>query len=130
MHQTKIDIYYEDTDAIGVVYHANYLKYFERGRTCWIKDQGYDLNTIHQEHQLAFVVKSLQTNFLKPAKLHDILIVQTTVCLKTPYRSQWHQIIKRDNTVITEQNSEIVCINQEQKLCVFPTFLSSKMTVC
>ena len=74
-----VRIYYEDTDAGGVVYYANYLKYLERGRTEFIRALGVEQRELARETGLAFAVRSLSAEYLKPAVLDDELVVTTTV---------------------------------------------------
>jgi acyl-CoA thioester hydrolase len=74
-----VRIYYEDTDAGGVVYYANYLKYLERGRTEFIRALGVEQRELARDTGLAFAVRSLSAEYLKPAVLDDELVVTTTV---------------------------------------------------
>lgn len=74
-----IRVYYEDTDASGVVYHANYLRWFERGRTEWLRAQGWGQETLRTEHGIAFTIANLEITYLKPARLDDELEVVTAV---------------------------------------------------
>ena len=66
-------IYYEHTDATEFVYHTNYLKFMERARTEWLDSLGFSQRILKQTHDIFFVVKSANINFIKPAKLDDIL---------------------------------------------------------
>lgn len=70
-----IRIYYEDTDVSGVVYHANYLRYFERARTEWLRAQGLSQESLRVDHGIAFTVANMQIDFLIPARLDDQLNV-------------------------------------------------------
>ena len=69
-------IYYEDTDAQGVVYYANYLKFFERARTEYLREVGYEQMKLMQEG-IIFIVRSLELKLIKPAKLDDSVKVST-----------------------------------------------------
>jgi len=69
----NVRVYYEDTDAGGIVYHANYLKFFERARTEWLRATGIDHQALKQQHDAALVVKSISTDYHAPAKLDDTL---------------------------------------------------------
>lgn len=71
--------YWEDTDASGVVYHANYLRWFERARTEWLRARGYDQEAMRVTLGIAFTVASLEIRYLRPARLDDALEVQTEV---------------------------------------------------
>ena len=68
-----VRIYYEDTDAGGVVYYANYLKYLERCRTEWLREIGHDQADLLRDPGIAFVVRSVSLEYLKPARLDDLL---------------------------------------------------------
>ncbi|MBI2383545.1 MAG: tol-pal system-associated acyl-CoA thioesterase [Gammaproteobacteria bacterium] len=68
-----VRIYYEDTDASGVVYHANYLRYFERARTEWVRARGLSHERLRLERGLAFTVADMQIAFVKPARMDDAL---------------------------------------------------------
>ncbi len=74
-----IRIYYEDTDSGGVVYHANYLRYFERGRTEWLRHLGIDQDRLQQEFGIVFAVRSMQIEFKQPALFNQILWVSSAL---------------------------------------------------
>jgi acyl-CoA thioester hydrolase len=81
-HVMRVRVYYEDTDFSGVVYHANYLRFMERGRTNYLRLLGADHRALFHEASreapgFAFVVRSMQIEFLKPARMDDILEVTT-----------------------------------------------------
>jgi acyl-CoA thioester hydrolase len=66
-----VRVYYEDTDAGGVVYYANYLKFLERARTEWLRALGFELDRLAREHGVIFIVRSLSIEYLKPAAFND-----------------------------------------------------------
>lgn len=74
-----IRIYYEDTDVSGVVYHANYLRFFERARTEWLRARGCSQERLRHEQQAAFTVSEIEVAFRRPARLDDELDVTVTV---------------------------------------------------
>ncbi len=74
-----VRVYYEDTDAGGVVYHSNYINYFERARTEWLRQLGYELDELAQNEQLIFVVRALNCEYLLPAKFNDELFVSAEI---------------------------------------------------
>ena len=81
-HHMQVRVYYEDTDFSGIVYHANYLRFMERGRTNYLRLLGADHHALFEETQneapgFAFVVRSMQLEFLKPARMDDLLDVVT-----------------------------------------------------
>jgi acyl-CoA thioester hydrolase len=82
-HVMPVRVYYEDTDFSGVVYHANYLRFMERGRTNYLRLLGADHGALFAQAEseapgLAFVVRAMQIEFLKPARMDDVLTVETT----------------------------------------------------
>ena len=76
-----VRVYYEDTDAGGVVYYANYLKFCERARTEWLRTFGVSQQALIDEQGLGFVVRSVQADYLAPARLDDALEVVTRVAM-------------------------------------------------
>ena len=74
-----VRVYYEDTDAGGVVYHANYLRYMERARSEWLRALGHPVDQIAQQEKKLFVVRSVQIQFERPARLSDELLVSAEV---------------------------------------------------
>lgn len=81
-HHQRVRVYYEDTDFTGIVYHANYLRYMERGRTNYLRLIGADHRVLFEQTEkeapgFAFVVRSMAIDYLKPAKMDDILEVIT-----------------------------------------------------
>ena len=78
VHRLTIRVYYEDTDFSGVVYHANYLRFLERGRTDNLRLAGLDQSTLHASGDgLVFAVRRLTLDFLKPARMDDMVVVET-----------------------------------------------------
>lgn len=77
--EAQFRVYYEDTDSGGVVYYANYLKFIERCRTEWLRSLGYDQSALSAQHQLVFMVRSVEGDFLRPAILDDLLTVDLRV---------------------------------------------------
>ena len=79
MNQQRFRVYYEDTDAGGVVFYANYLKFIERGRTEYLRNLGFDQSVLANQKNVVFVVKSLSADYLSPAYLDDMVEVQTNI---------------------------------------------------
>jgi acyl-CoA thioester hydrolase len=78
VHRLTVRVYYEDTDFSGIVYHANYLKYFERGRTDQLRLAGVAQSELHAEGEgIAFAVRRMTIDWLKPARMDDVLTVET-----------------------------------------------------
>ncbi|MEZ5535038.1 MAG: tol-pal system-associated acyl-CoA thioesterase [Thiolinea sp.] len=74
-----VRVYYEDTDAGGVVYHSQYLNFMERARTEYLRELGYDQDTLAGELNVLFVVRNIQIDYLRPARFNDLLAVHTSV---------------------------------------------------
>lgn len=72
-----IRVYYEDTDSGGVVYHSNYLKFMERARTEWLRQLGFEQDRLRDEQGMIFAVRSMELDFLAPARFNDGLLVHT-----------------------------------------------------
>ena len=75
----NVRVYYEDTDAGGIVYYANYLKFFERARTEWLRALHVDQHDLLREHDAMFVVKSVSAEYHAPAKLDDVLKLTVSI---------------------------------------------------
>ena len=74
-----VRVYYEDTDAAGVVYYANYLRFIERARTDWLRTLGVDQSALMQSDGIAFAVRALEADYFKPGRLDDELMVRSTL---------------------------------------------------
>jgi len=72
-------VYYEDTDSVGLVYHANYLKFMERARTEWLRSVGIEQDVLAREEGIVFAVRSVELDYLKPAKFNDLLEISVTI---------------------------------------------------
>jgi acyl-CoA thioester hydrolase len=78
-HRHQIRVYYEDTDFSGLVYHASYLRFMERGRTELLRALGVNQSDVHDGDALAFVVRHMVIDFIKPARMDDLIEVETEV---------------------------------------------------
>ncbi|SFE13445.1 tol-pal system-associated acyl-CoA thioesterase [Nitrosomonas sp. Nm166] len=74
-----VRVYYQDTDAGGVVYHSTYLNFMERARYEWLRELGFDVNSLIEIHQILFMVRSLEIEYFKPAVLDDLLYVTVAI---------------------------------------------------
>jgi len=97
-----VRVYYEDTDAQGVVYYANYFRFLERARTEWLRDLGVDMVALMTEERRIFVVAEVQARFLAPARLNDQLIVTAQLTSLSRVSFDIEQNIYRD-TIDGEQ---------------------------
>ena len=112
----KIRVYYEDTDASGRVYHANYLKYFERGRSNLIYQSKYNHQELLKKFNIIFVVKSLNINYLKPAFFEDIIEVQTSLNILSRVKLNFNQKIIRNNELLVDAEVIVIPINTKGKI--------------
>lgn len=92
-----VRVYYEDTDAQGVVYYANYFRYMERARTEWLRALGVEQDVLMQEQRRVFVVVDTQAEFLKPARFNDQLTVSARLLNRARASFDLEQIISRTN---------------------------------
>ncbi len=108
-----LKIYYEDTDAGGVVYHANYLRYMERARSEWLAQLGYEHRELAAQANAAFVVSSLDIRYKVPARLDDRLEVRTTPTRMGPVRIVFEQeVVFRDSGVVAAAATvEVACVD-------------------
>ena len=122
----KIKVYYEDTDASGRVYHSNYLKYFERGRTDFLYRLGFNHKTLLERYELYFVVKACDINFKKPAYFEDELVVETNIEKISKVKIIFHQMLKKDNVIIVDSQITITSININGKITKMPNEMLEK----
>lgn len=79
MHNSQFRVYYEDTDLAGIVYHANFLKFIERGRSDMVAEMGVDQTALKAEQDIVFAVRRMQLEFIRPAKFGDLLEVTSFI---------------------------------------------------
>ena len=129
MSQHNFRVYYEDTDAGGVVFYANYLKFIERGRTEYLRDLGFDQGKITKEKDIVFVVKSLSADYLSPAYLDDMIQVQTNIKLTKNASLVFTQKILNleKNTVLFNAEVKVVSVLKNNlKPCAIPQEIMEK----
>jgi acyl-CoA thioester hydrolase len=107
-----VRVYYEDTDAAGVVYYANYLKFMERARTEWLSAKGFGLAVLERDHGIAFAVRRVEIDYLRPARLDDRLEVTFTVVEGGRARLVADQEIRRGHEVLTRARVTVACIDR------------------
>ncbi len=104
-------IYYEDTDAGGVVYYANYLKFFERARTELLRQQNISQSNLIQEHNLLFVVANCNIKYIKGAKLDDLVTIKTKIIEIKSITITMKQEMFLENKLLNEMEVKIACID-------------------
>ena len=120
-YNTKV--YYEDTDAVGIVYYANYLKFLERARSEAIYSMGLTNKKLLNDHGTVIIVKSCKIDYKKPAKFEDLLEIISKI--KTISKSSFtmDQMIKRKEEIISESEIVLVTVNTEGKPIRIPDIL-------
>lgn len=129
MFNWRVRVYYEDTDAGGVVYHANYLRFMERARSEWLRDIGHPVGQIAKRDHCLFVVREVNMKFLRPAKLDDELIVGARLVATRRTSMQIEQQIWRDNDesgdVLLNAMIQLVTVSSETfRPIALPRFLT------
>ena len=114
MHRFKVKIYYEDTDAGGVVYYANYLRYMERARTEFLLEKGIDVAEYHNKGIL-FAVVHVDVRYKRPAKLGEIIEVTTEVTEMTHVTILIEHKILRGDDLLVEATVKLACISGNGK---------------
>lgn len=112
----QIRIYYEDTDCGGVVYYANFLRYFERARTEYLRDRGFEV-AAYAAAGLVFVVAHAEVSYQAPARYNDVLDIETAVVDVTRTSLTFAHAIRRigDDRVIVEGAARLVCVDERGK---------------
>ena len=121
----KVKVYYEDTDAGGVVYYANYLKYIERARSEAIYSLGLTNTNLQKDHNTLIIVKSCNIEYKKPAKFEDELEIISSILSKTKTSFTMLQLIKKNEEIISEATVQLVTVNKEGKPIKIPEILNN-----
>ena len=116
----KFKIYYDDTDAGGLVYYANYLKFFERARSEAIYSLGFSNTDLKKKFKIMFIVKSCNVEYKKPAKFEDNLEINSILTSLTKTSFVMKQTINRNDELITQANFHLVSVNEDGKPTKIP----------
>ena len=108
-----VRVFYEDTDAGGVVYHANYLKFAERARTEWLRHLDIGRERLQTEFDLMFVVRRCTMDWRRPARLDDLLMVETKLAGMGKVRMTLNQTVKRGEEILCNMEIEVVAVNSQ-----------------
>ncbi|QJR10301.1 Acyl-CoA thioesterase YbgC [Usitatibacter rugosus] len=123
-----VRVYYENTDAGGVVYHAEYLKFLERARTEWLRHLGFDHQVLGRNHKVVFVVSSMAIDFIKPARLDDMVSVSVQLESLGKVRSVFVQEVRREDEVLVKAKVTVACLTVDSfKPVEIPEPLRRKM---
>lgn len=128
VYSFPVRVYFENTDAGGVVYHGEYLKFLERARTEWLRHLGFDHQVLARDHRVVFVVTAAAIDFAKPARLDDNLAVSVRLESLGKVRCVFAQEVRRDDEVLVKARITVACVTGEAfKPAEIPEALRRKM---
>jgi acyl-CoA thioester hydrolase len=126
-YNNNIRVYYEDTDAGGLVYHANYLKFAERSRTEMLRKMKIEQNILKEKYNIQFVVQKLFIKFFIPAKLDDLLKIKSEILNIYPAKINMQQNIYHKIQLLAKIDLTLGSINTEGKPTRLPKFVLNKL---
>lgn len=123
----NVRVYYEDTDAGGIVYYANYLKFFERARTEWLRALQVEQHVLAQEHGILFVVKSVNSDYHAPAKLDDVLKLTLSIEKMGRASIQFVQQAWCGERLLNTAQVKVACVGTDLSPRAIPASVIDKM---
>ncbi len=124
-----VRVYYEDTDAGGVVFYANYLKFFERARTEMLRSFRFEQDQLLAEDNIIFVVRSVQVDYLKPARFNEQIDVSAKIIDYKKASLTFEQVITRQQDVLCRATIRIACLDaQTMKPKLIPIAILEQLT--
>ena len=129
MHTMTLRVYYEDTDASGVVYHANYLKFAERGRTEMMRALGFAHSGIAAATGTVFTVTKITANYRLPARLDDLLDVETRIAELGGARLVLDQRVCRDGALLVALDITVACVGRDGRPRRIPPALRAALAI-
>ena len=128
VYSFPVRVYFENTDAGGVVYHGEYLKFLERARTEWLRHLGFDHQALARNHRVVFVVTQAVVDFLKAARLDDNLAVSVQLESLGKVRCVFLQEVRHDDELLVRAKVTVACVSGEHfKPAEIPEALRRKM---
>lgn len=127
IHRFPVRVYYEDTDAAGIVYYANYLKFAERARSEWLREIGGEERKALRAGGLVFVVRRCAIDYLQPARLDDLLEVETRVTAFAGAAFELQQIVRRDVLDLVVLQVRLACVNAAGRPARLPAALRTAL---
>ena len=128
VYSFPVRVYFENTDAGGVVYHSEYLKFLERARTEWLRHLGFDHQALARNHRIVFVVTQAVVDFVKPARLDDNVAVSVQLESLGKVRCLFVQEIRREDELLVRAKVTVACVSGEHfKPAEIPEALRRKM---
>ena len=122
-----IRVYWEDTDAGGVVYHASYLRFLERARSEWMRSLGYAQQALREREDAVFVVRSMQLEFLRAARLDDELSVEAALVALRPASLLLAQTIRRGGETLLTAEVKVACVTSDFRPRAVPVVLAADL---
>ena len=121
-------VYFEDTDASGVVYHAHYVKFLERARTEWLRYLGFSSSELERKYKMSWVIAEIAVEFLKPARLDDSINISVAIENLGRVRCTFHQEIRRGEELLLKARVLVATVSAENfKPIEIPVDLRKKM---
>ena len=128
VYSFPVRVYFENTDAGGVVYHAEYLKFLERARTEWLRHLGFDHQALARNHRIVFVVTQAAVDFVRPARLDDSVSVSVQLESLGKVRCVFTQEIRREDDLLVRAKITVACVTGDTlKPAEIPDALRRKM---
>lgn len=109
-----VRVYFEDTDAGGVVYYANYLKFMERARTEWLRHHGFEQDQLRAELGVLFVVRAVQLELRRPARFNEALLVTSRPVAVGRASLEVAQVVRRDTVELASARVRLACVDAER----------------
>jgi len=125
-----VRVYYEDTDAGGVVYYANYLKFLERGRSEWLRHLGFDQAALARDPGILFVVAGLTIDYRRPARFDEALSVSVAIAERSRAAVRFAQQVRRGEELLVEAEVRVACVDAASfRPTPWPAALAAALTV-
>jgi len=123
-----VRVYYEDTDAGGVVYHANYIRFMERARTEFLRHLGFELNLLEREQRLIFAVRDLSVDFRRPARLNDLLEISVDFEAVRAASLLFVQQVSRDGQLLCAGRVRVAALSADSfRPMAIPEFMLERL---
>jgi len=126
-HRMPLRVYYEDTDAGGIVYHANYLKFAERGRTEMLRHLGFEHSRVRQQTGIVFTVRRCNVEYRGAARLDDALTVETRIDAVGGATLSLRQLVCRGADVLAALEVLVACVGENGRPCRLPVELRAAL---
>jgi acyl-CoA thioester hydrolase len=123
--EIQIRVRYAETDRMGLLHHANYLVYFEQGRTELLRQMGRSYRDV-EDQGFFLVLAKVEVKYRLPARYDDLLTLRTTVTRTTPVRIEHRYELRRDGQLLAEGASTLACVDRDGRLQALPEWLHSK----